>query len=85
MRDELLNETLFVDLQHARQAMGAWVDDYNTARPHSSLAYKTPAQYAHHFTATGQRAALQEGSARQPVAHPAPKGVSIAEALTAAG
>ena len=46
MRDELLNETLFLDLDHGRQLIGAWVADYNTARPHSSLGYKTPAAYA---------------------------------------
>ena len=41
--------------------------------------------YADHLTATGHRAALHEGSARCPVAHTAPKGVSTAEALIAAG
>jgi transposase InsO family protein len=46
MRDELLNESLFVDLDQARQLIGAWSADYNTARPHSSLGYKTPAAYA---------------------------------------
>lgn len=46
MRDELLNETLFFDLDQARQLIGAWVADYNTARPHSSLGYRTPAAYA---------------------------------------
>ena len=46
MRDELLNETLFFDLDQARQLIGAWVADYNTARPHSSLGYQTPAAYA---------------------------------------
>jgi transposase InsO family protein len=51
MRDELLNETLFRDLDHARQIIGDWVTDYNTARPHSSLAYKTPAAYANLLTA----------------------------------
>ena len=30
MRDELLNESLFIDLDHARQLIGAWVTDYNT-------------------------------------------------------
>ena len=40
MRDELLNETLFIDLDQARQLIGAWVADYNTARPHSSLGTK---------------------------------------------
>jgi putative transposase len=37
MRDELLNETLFFGLDHARRVIGTWADDYNTARPHSSL------------------------------------------------
>ena len=65
MRDELLNESLFVDLDQARQLIGAWTADYNTARPHSSLGYKTPAAYAGTLTA--------------------PKGVTLAEALIAAG
>ena len=85
MRDELLNESLFIDLDQARQIIGAWVVDYNTVRPHSSLGYTTPAAYADHLTATGHHAALLEGSACWPVAHTAPKGVSPAEALIAAG
>jgi putative transposase len=85
MRDELLNESLFIDLDQARQLIGAWVIDYNTARPHSSLGYKTPAAHAKNHTATGHHAALSEGSARWPVAHTAPQGVSNAEALVAAG
>jgi putative transposase len=51
MRDELLNESLFVDLDQARQLIGAWAADYNTVRPHSSLGYKTPAAYAGTLTA----------------------------------
>ena len=65
MRDELLNESLFIDLDQARRLIGAWVTDYNTARPHSSLGYKTPAAYAGTLTA--------------------PKGVTLVEALNAAG
>src|SRR6476660_3291988 len=65
MRDEFLNESLFMDLDQARKLIGAWITDYNTARPHSSLGYKTPAAYAGTLTA--------------------PKGVTLAEALTAAG
>jgi transposase InsO family protein len=65
MRDELLNESLFMDLDQARQLIGAWITDYNNARPHSSLGYKTPAAYAGTLTA--------------------PKGVTLVEALTAAG
>ena len=46
MRDEFLNETLFRNLAHARDQIDAWVTDYNTTRPHSSLGYQTPAIFA---------------------------------------
>jgi putative transposase len=85
MRDELLNESLFFGLADARFAIGAWVTDYNTARPHSSLDYKTPAAYAALLIATDHRAALLDGSARCSVAQPAPQGVLPAEALVATG
>jgi putative transposase len=58
MRDELLNESLFLDLDHTRQLIGAWVTDYNTARPHSALGYQTPVAYAEQLTApTGAKPA----------------------------
>jgi putative transposase len=56
MRDELLNETLFFNLDHARSIIAAWKEDYNTIRPHSSLAYQTPTAYAEQFAATGYHA-----------------------------
>ena len=85
MRDELLNESLFLSLAHARQAIAAWVADYNTARPHSSLSYRTPAAFAAQITATGSVTALVNGSVPEPVAQPAPQGVTLAETLIAAG
>jgi transposase InsO family protein len=85
MRDELLNETLFFTLDHAREAVAAWAEDYNTTRPHSSLAYETPAAYAAKFTATGWHATPLRGSACQPVAQPAQPGIQQAETLKAAG
>jgi transposase InsO family protein len=85
MRDELLNESLFFGLADARLAIGAWVMDYNTTRPHSSLDYQTPAAFAANLVATGHRATLRKGFARCPVAQPAPQGVSNAEALIATG
>ncbi len=54
MRNELLNETLFFSLGQARKAAAAWVEDYNTRRPHAPLAYETPAACAAKFAATGQ-------------------------------
>ena len=41
--DELLNETLFGSLSHAREALAIWKDDYNTVRPHSALGNLPPA------------------------------------------
>jgi transposase InsO family protein len=37
MRDELLNESLFLSLDHARETIASWVADYNQRRPHSAL------------------------------------------------
>ena len=46
LRDELLNETLFRSLTHARLALDAWGEDYNRHRPHSRLGWLAPADYA---------------------------------------
>jgi putative transposase len=75
MRDELLNEALFFGLEHARHAIAEWTEDYNTGRPHSALDYQTPADFAAKLTATGHHAALRDGSACRPVAHPAREGI----------
>jgi putative transposase len=37
MRDELLNETLFLDLDQARRMIGSWVQDYKRASQHPSV------------------------------------------------
>lgn len=46
MRDELLEDNLFEDVTHARQAVGWWSHRYNTQHPHSSLDYHSPSNYA---------------------------------------
>jgi putative transposase len=46
LRDELLNETLFRSLPHARAVLEAWRRDYNETRPHSTLGWMTPRDYA---------------------------------------
>jgi transposase InsO family protein len=85
MRDELLNETLFFDLDDARTKLAAWVRDYNDQRPHSALGYITPAAYAATFTATGDRLRNPDQLRRSAVAPTAPHGAQSAAALTAAG
>ena len=67
LRDELLNVTLFTSLAQARVALGCWRADYNEARPHSQLGWKTPSEFA--FTCHPRRElALRyaEGSAPAP-------------------
>lgn len=85
MRDELLNETLFLGLDHAREKIAAWVEDYNHRRPHSALAYQTPAAYAASLPAPCDRPRNPNQLRRSPVAPTAPQGVKPTPALTAAG
>lgn len=63
LRDELLNETLFRSLSHARAVLEAWRADYNDDRPHSRLGWMSPSIYA----ATRRSAALRsvDGSAQR--------------------
>ncbi|WP_241216827.1 integrase core domain-containing protein, partial [Sphingomonas koreensis] len=68
MRDELLNETLFLSLPHARVEIAAWVDDYNRERPHSALGYETPAAFAAELDKQWPASLRPTGSATQPIA-----------------
>lgn len=45
LRDECLNTNWFYGLEHAREVIAAWLEDYNERRPHSSLDGLTPAEY----------------------------------------
>jgi transposase InsO family protein len=86
MRDELLNETMFRNMAHARAVIRAWAADFNETRPHSALGYQTPKAFAEYLTtATDTHAALSESSARMSVAPPAPIGVSTKRAPVPAG
>ena len=46
LRDECLNLSWFENLWDARRKIAAWQKEYNEERPHSSLKYQTPAEYA---------------------------------------
>jgi putative transposase len=46
LRDECLNSNWFLNLRDARRKIRAWVRDYNEQRPHSSLGYLTPSEFA---------------------------------------
>ena len=49
IRDELLNAHVFIDIEDARRRADQWKQDYNEIRPHSSLEYRTPREFARVF------------------------------------
>lgn len=77
LRDEFLNETLFSSLSHARAGLAIWQADYNGLRPHSQLAWQTPAEFASTFNPRRALALRKpKSSAPSPAASPAHQGKS---------
>jgi putative transposase len=89
LRDELLNETLFRSLPHARAMLEAWRHDYNAARPHSRLGWLTPLDYAACLQASSSQPdttlPLAGGSASCPVASTAETGFTEPRTLVSTG
>ena len=46
LRDECLNANWFTSLRDARRKIESWRQDYNQQRPHSSLNYLPPLEFA---------------------------------------
>ena len=46
LRDECLRVSWFGNLFEARRKIVAWRTEYNQERPHSSLGYRTPEEFA---------------------------------------
>jgi putative transposase len=59
LRDELLNETMFRSLAHAREVLSDWRKDYNGERPHTSLDGLTPNEFARRSTTDHNQDGLQ--------------------------
>ena len=88
LRDELLNETLFTSLAHAREALEAWKHDYNNVRPHGRLGNLPPAVYARLGDPAKQRDGTLRsigGFAPRPVAPPSQTGSNDERTLLIAG
>ena len=63
LRDELLNQELFIGLEDARWVVDRWRLDYNHHRIHSSLDYQTPAEFADRcYSSVRPTASLQNSS-----------------------
>lgn len=67
LRDECLNASWFRNLYEARAKIVAWKEEYNEERPHSSLRYLTPREFARRIAALRSPtapSALQFGEGR---------------------
>jgi putative transposase len=51
LRDECLNASWFGSLLEARVKIGGWKEEYNEERPHSSLGYLAPREFARRMAA----------------------------------
>lgn len=61
-RDELLNAELFADLQEAKGLSAWWKNRYNHRRPHSSLGYRTPGEFAASVRGKGHQRSAAVGA-----------------------
>jgi putative transposase len=46
VKEECVWQHRFRDLEDAKSVIRAWIEWYNTKRPHSALDYQTPSDYA---------------------------------------
>ena len=72
LREECLNVSWFQNLFDARRKIAAWRQEYNEERPHSSLGYRTPREFAEQvrgmsYGKDGDEAALE--NAEEHVSH----------------
>jgi transposase InsO family protein len=70
LRDEFLEMDYFTTMKESKELARRWQDHYNTKRLHSSLGYKTPAQFARVCGGRGS-ASLRSAPPRPPHTRPA--------------
>ncbi len=59
LRDECLNAHWFRTLREARVLIEMWRAQYNSFRPHRSLGYATPLEFAAHWNSTNPSDSLR--------------------------
>jgi putative transposase len=74
LREECLNLSWFQNLFDARRKIAAWRKEYNEERPHSSLGYKTPREFAAQAASfyTAERGARDSNAVPCPSRSPIP-------------
>ena len=66
-RDEFLDRELFENFRAAQAQTTAWRHDYNHHRPHSSLNYQTPAEFAARCMASASKRAEPSAQPASPL------------------
>jgi transposase InsO family protein len=72
LRSELLDAEVFDNVAAAQGLAASWRCDYNHHRPHSSLGYQTPAEYAAACAASAPAAPALQQHTRKEEDHPLP-------------
>lgn len=80
LRDECLNTSWFWNLFDARRKISAWRTEYNSRRPHSSLGYLTPDEFAQQWRAASPSGYSNRAEGQPPQGNP--DGLRFAPALT---
>lgn len=73
LRDELLNVEVFENVVEAQSLAAEWRNAYNHRRPHSSLGYRTPAEYAAGCAASAPAAPTLQQHSRNQETSPIPQ------------
>ena len=60
LRDECLNRDIFRNGREAQLIAEAWRQEYNNYRPHSSIGYLTPAEFARQYREKNQTEEVRE-------------------------
>lgn len=67
LRDEFLNEEVFLSVVDAQVRLGVWRRYWNEERLHSSLGYRTPAEFAAYLKAGNNSIVDKHGKAQAPL------------------
>jgi putative transposase len=73
LRDELLDGEILTSVAEATWLIEAWRREYNEARPHGSLSYMTPGEFAASWAASNS-ASLRS---KRPRATPSPEPANL--------
>ncbi len=65
LRDECLNENLFINLPEAKRLIEGWRKEYNSERPHSALKGQTPNELACQLIGSLKEGNLKTGTSNE--------------------